>query len=59
MQLSSIAQAGNMAKIHMTGNDTKDPEMIAKKTDIKINKVYDLFCNETGYTPVDKSCCFR
>ena len=23
--------------------------MIAKKTDIKINKVYDLFCNETGY----------
>ena len=55
IKIQSIAQAGLQY-----GKDPYDreryeelrkisAEMIAKKTDIKINKVYDLFCNETGY----------
>lgn len=55
MRIQSIAQAGLQY-----GKDPYDKEryeelrkiaveMIATKTDIPINKVYDLFANETGY----------
>lgn len=55
IRIQSIAQAGLQY-----GRDKYDKEryeelrkisadMISVKTDIPINKVYDLFCNETGY----------
>lgn len=55
IRIQSIAQAGLQY-----GKDKYDKEryeelrkisaeMISVKTDIPINKVYDLFCNETGY----------
>ncbi len=55
IRIQSIAQAGLQY-----GKDKYDKEryeelrkisaeMISAKTDIPVNKVYDLFCNETGY----------
>lgn len=55
IRIQSIAQAGLQY-----GEDKYDKEryeelrkisaeMISAKTDIPVNKVYDLFCNETGY----------
>lgn len=55
IRIQSIAQAGLQY-----GKDQYDKEryeelrkiateMIAEKTDITVEKVYDLFCNETGY----------
>lgn len=55
IRIQSIAQAGLQY-----GKDPYDKEryaelrriaaeMIAAKTDIPVSKVYDLFCNETGY----------
>ena len=55
MKIQSIAQAGLLY-----GKDQYDKErygelrkiaaeMISEKTDISVEKVYDLFCNETGY----------
>lgn len=55
IRIQSIAQAGLQY-----GRDPYDKEryealrrisaeMLAAKTDISIDKVYDLFCNETGY----------
>lgn len=55
IRIQSIAQAGLQY-----GKDKYDKEryedlrkisaeMLAAKTDISIDKVYDLFCNETGY----------
>ena len=55
IRIQSIAQAGIQY-----GKDQYDKEryeelrkiaaeMISEKTDISVEKVYDLFCNETGY----------
>lgn len=55
IRIQSIAQAGLLY-----GKDQYDKErygelrkiaaeMISEKTDISVEKVYDLFCNETGY----------
>ena len=55
IRIQSIAQAGLQY-----GKDKYDKEryeelrrisaeMIAAKTDISVARVYDLFCNETGY----------
>ena len=55
IRIQSIAQAGLQY-----GKDVYDrerytelrqiaAEMISVKTEIPLNKVYDLFCNETGY----------
>lgn len=55
IRVQSIAQAGLLY-----GKDQYDKErygelrkiaaeMISEKTDISVEKVYDLFCNETGY----------
>ena len=55
IRIQSIAQAGLQY-----GRDKYDreryeelrqisAEMLALKTDIPVNKIYDLFCNETGY----------
>ena len=55
IRLQSIAQAGLQY-----GKDKYDieryeeirriaAEMISVKTDIPVERVYDLFCNETGY----------
>ena len=55
IRIQSIAQAGLLY-----GKDQYDTErygelrkiaaeMISEKTDISVEKVYDLFCNETGY----------
>lgn len=55
IRIQSVAQAGLLY-----GKDQYDKErygelrkiaaeMISEKTDISVEKVYDLFCNETGY----------
>lgn len=55
IRIQSIAQAGLQY-----GKDKYDKEryeelrqiaaeMVSIKTDIPVNKIYDLFCNESGY----------
>lgn len=55
IRIQSIAQAGLQY-----GKDKYDKEryeelrqiaaeMVSIKTDISVNKIYDLFCNESGY----------
>ena len=55
IRIQSIAQAGlqysnNPYDIERYGELRKiSAEMLAAKTDISIEKIYDLFCSETGY----------
>lgn len=55
IRIQSIAQAGlQYGKDHYDRERYEElreiaAEMISVKTDIPVHKVYDLFCNETGY----------